>query len=72
MFPMSVSSRAFGAGVYRGLVTLMPWEDDIESVQEEYAAVEEKPYHYHVGYVVGTAGQLVSLVVLARHGSEFL
>lgn len=61
--------HAFTIGVYRGLTTLRPWEDEVPD--EEYQDVADEPWYYRGGFVLGTILQLVTIVVLAYGWTVF-
>ena len=56
--------HALTIGVYRGIITYLPWDDDFEGMAEEYEDVANQPWYYKGGYVAGTLLQLVFIVMM--------
>lgn len=56
--------HALTIGVYRGLTTLRPWDDDFLEVAERYDDVEAEPWYYKGGFVLGTLLQMLVAFLL--------
>jgi len=67
-FSYPAEIHAAGIGIYTGLATLKPWDDDIENRRGRYADVDKEVHYYAGGFVVGTVLQLIIILTVLSMG----